>query len=681
MEQNNNQPPRLGPQSKISRKLRFSFSTILVSLAVAALAVILIRVYTNNTELNSELSTENSSATTTEIASGSYIVDMGSTVPTIENSLLPYGLVYALTQEGVPVHWVINENKATDGVDFTYAGNDFHGGPFIIDASYITPSVQNLISTWESKGVLGTYTIEEIEVPVYETITTFSISTIDDGKKADIIKDYFELAEIPPEAYKLGLPDTLGACDEVYLFPHADPTWEEHSNLKTWNLNQKGFIWAACHAISILENLHNPENPSDKMNFLTTNGLQCYSGNECGNITEKHAGSSTPPFTVNAEAAADPFMQFIGTTGEAHDAGSERWYIPTTTSSWNSNVMLGVYTSDGSGDRKGAHIAYGRGFDDPNRGMIMYESGHKVNDSGTEAEQVNAMRVMFNFILMASLEKAIHTTAEIPSIQHSGMTSALSISPTNGTPPYTYDWSSDCLASTFSDTKVSNPDFTMGENYANKTCTIKVLVTDACGRKVIYAQSVSAGETTFPVEWSDMKLNPDKNGTQIIWEVASETNNLYFEVQKSLNGVAFEEIGNVESLGNTQTPRTYSFQDNSITNFQQEKIYYRIKQVDLNGTFTFSKVLSMDLSESVAFSFDLYPNPARDYVEVSFKNLSLDSQTNIQIINIDGKLVLQQTVEKNKSNTTLQLGDISAGIYTVRVFSDEEIYTKKLVIN
>jgi hypothetical protein len=103
--------------------------------------------------------------------------------------------------------------------------------------------------------------------------------------------------------------------------PHADPTWSTHNNLITFN-NNGGFIWAGCHAVSVLENLYNPAtgNPTPTMNFLSTTGLVPFGSHSNG----------TPPYTytapgTGANQGGDPVMQFLGDLDDATLNGSGGW--------------------------------------------------------------------------------------------------------------------------------------------------------------------------------------------------------------------------------------------------------------------------------------------------------------------------------------------------------------------
>ncbi|NNK90652.1 MAG: hypothetical protein HKO89_08605, partial [Saprospiraceae bacterium] len=99
-------------------------------------------------------------AAPTVVPAGSLIIDMGVVPQTIANGLKPYGLIFELINSyGVTVLWVIDQNKMSDkntgfdDIDFSYNGQDFKGGPFIVPATFRTPEINAVINTWIAKGV------------------------------------------------------------------------------------------------------------------------------------------------------------------------------------------------------------------------------------------------------------------------------------------------------------------------------------------------------------------------------------------------------------------------------------------------------------------------------------------------------------------------------------------------
>jgi len=177
-------------------------------------------------------------------APGAYIIDMGRSPQTIANGLKPYGLVYDLVRNNlVPVYWSINPGKLKDGVDFKADGKNYRGGPFIISAEF-APDAIGAINTWRAKGVsVDGPTDSQFIAPVFRRVTGFPNVVIDDQSDG-LVTPFYENAEIPSTAYRIGYPYNLGSCDDVFVMPHADPSWEDHQNLLTFNQGG-GFIWAA----------------------------------------------------------------------------------------------------------------------------------------------------------------------------------------------------------------------------------------------------------------------------------------------------------------------------------------------------------------------------------------------------------------------------------------------------
>ena len=307
-----------------------------------------------------------SEAQTTEtFPTGAFIIDMGVPRQTIDNGLKPYGLIYDLLKnQYIPIKWVINSSKLKDSADFTYNGTAYKGGPFIIPAAYRSAAVNARISYWQSLGVVGTTTTSPITVPVYTTLKTAPVWTLDD-QNGSIAEKYFINAGIPSTAYNWLAPSQLGGCNDIFIMPHADPTWATHSNLLAWNRDYKGAIWAACHAVSVLEAIKNPSNLSQQMNFLSTTGLVNYGD---------HNGA-TPPYNYNFPT--DPFMQFMGTIDGAVQNGSEQVFMPLLGGSWRNSTKIAVLDATQSNvptlsSGPAAIVAYGKAFGDSTRGNVLY---------------------------------------------------------------------------------------------------------------------------------------------------------------------------------------------------------------------------------------------------------------------------------------------------------------------
>jgi uncharacterized membrane protein len=428
-------------------------------------------------------------AATETISTGSFIINMGVTPQTISNGIKPYGLLYDLLQNyHVPVKWVINGAKGKDGIDFTYNGVDYKGGTFIIQAEYRSASVNARIAFWQGLGVVGVTTAAPISVPVALTITTPPNWTLDQ-QNGSIAENYIKNAGIPLTAYSFKDPADLDCCDNVFAMPHADPEWSTHSRLYSWNKDCLGAIWAACHAVSALENLYDPLDTATQMNFLSIKipknpKPSPYAENSLLIWTDHNDGST--PYTYSYHT--DPIMQFMGTLDDATTNGSEQIYMPVLTGSWRPSTKLAVIDPTQAdvplkSPGPAAVVAYGQGFGDNARGKVMYEAGH--NHNGNKPENVAAERAFLNFSFFASLDKAplvsIISPTDTFKSAHLYNVNATVSSPITSL-PYSYMWSTMSCGGSFGDPTAPTTTFTPANVLDTTPCILRLVVVDGCGR-------------------------------------------------------------------------------------------------------------------------------------------------------------------------------------------------------
>ncbi len=414
---------------------------------------------------------------------GAFIINMGVVPQTVANGLKPYGLIYDLIKnEDVPIKWVIGQGKIKDGIDFTYGGNSYRGGTFIICAEYRTASVNAKIAAWQAKGVVGVTTTSTMTLDVTRTLQAIPNWAMD-AQNGKIAIKFLEAAEIPASAFYYRTPATLNACDNLYVMPHADPSWATHNNLYFWNKNCRGAIWAGCHAVSAMEGTGcvNPSNPAQNLRFLSTNGLVKWTNHANG----------TPPYSYSN--ISDPVYQFMGLEDAAHQNGSEQIYLPLkTTSTWNPSVRIGCYDPTQQNvptlsDGPAVVTAYGYAFNDTTRGVVMYEAGHDIG--GTSAANVAAQRIFFNWSFVGASNKEPRVTyTNIPTQLNSAVLynnlTATAVSPV-GLTSFTYQWKS-TIGGVFSAPNSAVTNFTTPIVPAGTPAKIICKVTDPCGRYSLY---------------------------------------------------------------------------------------------------------------------------------------------------------------------------------------------------
>lgn len=163
----------------------------------------------------------------------------------------------------------------------------------------------------------------------------------------------------------------------------------------------------------------------------------------------------------------------------------------------------------------------------------------------------------------------------------------------------------------------------------------------------------------LPVELLHFYAVKEENTSLLSWETASETNNAYFDIQRSSDGENFHSIGKVEGAGNSTQNIAYSFVDE---NPLSGKNYYRLQQVDFDGGSEFSPVEIVDFGELNTVT--IYPNPVRDVLNIE-TNLK---EAKVIIRDVSGKTVLieGQVSERN----TIDVSQLAAGSYLVEIVDE-----------
>ena len=464
----------------------------------AALASVILLMLLNLSVVNA--------TTTVTFQPGAYIIDMGSSPYTYANGLKPYGLVYDLIiNKQVPVSWAISPTKSKDGIDFTVpsgtGAGSYRGGSFIIPVEFAGDALTTL-NYWKNTKLVKVVgpTTAAFTAPIYENLTSFPNAVLDEQNGDKIEAAFYDYSEVPMSSYRIGSPEDLTECDDLYAMPHADPQdWAlSTQNIFKNFINNGGDLWAACHAVSAME--------ADTPDYLAL-----YYLSQSGLIPWGDHDDADPPYSYNASSAIHPIMQFIGKLDNSLSDGSEQVYIPDTGSNWRGSTTVAVWDPDqddivGPPARPGilaAKVAYGYAEGNSSMGFIVYEGSHTIA-SGNISEDVCAARVYGNFVLYSGIMHRPNLTANVPPKMLSGSSGPVNVSIEmgTGTPNYTVKWSSSCGGSFANPTQiVSSPPYTASTTFtapmvtAVTPCIIRVTVTDACGRRNFVALPV----TIYPV--------------------------------------------------------------------------------------------------------------------------------------------------------------------------------------
>ena len=160
------------------------------------------------------------------------------------------------------------------------------------------------------------------------------------------------------------------------------------------------------------------------------------------------------------------------------------------------------------------------------------------------------------------------------------------------------------------------------------------------------------------------------------WQTSQEINNNRFELYRSFDGNDFELTATIAGAGNSSTPKNYSYQDHISP--EGNNVYYKLKQIDIDGQFTFSNVVRLSTNSNNE-SFRIYPNPVVNNFTASFS--AAQSGTAIMLIrNTNGQTMYKRTIDVINGNNAVSVNvpQLLAGMYFVTIVNDELNYNAKL---
>jgi hypothetical protein len=164
------------------------------------------------------------------------------------------------------------------------------------------------------------------------------------------------------------------------------------------------------------------------------------------------------------------------------------------------------------------------------------------------------------------------------------------------------------------------------------------------------------------------------------WRTATETNNYGFQVERSKDNESYEQITFVPGFGSTTEPKSYSYTDNSVNS---GTYYYRLKQIDFDGSFSYSEVLEVNVGLPTEFSLEQnYPNPFNPTTTISYSIPEISFVT-LKIYDVSGSEVATLANEnKSAGNYEVEFDamGLPSGTYFFTIQAGTFIETKKMML-
>ncbi|MBN2682135.1 MAG: T9SS type A sorting domain-containing protein [Bacteroidales bacterium] len=189
-----------------------------------------------------------------------------------------------------------------------------------------------------------------------------------------------------------------------------------------------------------------------------------------------------------------------------------------------------------------------------------------------------------------------------------------------------------------------------------------------------------SGAISLPIELLKFNAELQNDAVNLHWITATEINNDYFNVEKSIDGIDFESFAQVDGAGNSNEEKNYSATDkNPATGIS----YYRLKQTDYDGSFSYSNIVAVN---NIPFNqeFKLFPNPANEFFIVEGNNITAQ-KFDVLLTDILSRKVISETIisDDNTISINYLTDQLNDGVYNVQITDNQSgkiIFVEKLII-
>lgn len=193
--------------------------------------------------------------------------------------------------------------------------------------------------------------------------------------------------------------------------------------------------------------------------------------------------------------------------------------------------------------------------------------------------------------------------------------------------------------------------------YGNATnCASRTAVENAC--------------TALPVELTSFTGTAISRSVRLDWKTASESRSNFFEIEHSRDGISFEVIGMIKAVGNSLGANAYKFDHLNLLPCVH---HYRLKQVDVDGKFTYSNIISVKTDEIVGIN--ILPNPTSNQLEIIVPDYGYSQE--LQLVDNMGHVL--KTLHWEGEKTSLDLSVLPIGTYVISMNIDGQPYHRRII--
>ncbi|RZL08958.1 MAG: T9SS type A sorting domain-containing protein [Hymenobacter sp.] len=223
-----------------------------------------------------------------------------------------------------------------------------------------------------------------------------------------------------------------------------------------------------------------------------------------------------------------------------------------------------------------------------------------------------------------------------------------------------------------------------GENAGNNALSISYSGPDTNNAMAVIPQTAlcTLGYAPLPVVLTSFVATAEGTQTaRLRWTTASEQRSDYFEVERSHDGVGFAPIGRVAAAGTTSATHAYAFADGLAAAPAGGVVYYRLHQVDTDGSATYSPVRVVSFAASLSAQLVCYPNPAHTTTTLDLRSLPVGTEGQVVLFDVLGRAVRTVLLPANETLLPLpNLEALPAGVYQVQAYRNGQRLVGRLFV-
>ncbi len=215
---------------------------------------------------------------------------------------------------------------------------------------------------------------------------------------------------------------------------------------------------------------------------------------------------------------------------------------------------------------------------------------------------------------------------------------------------------------------------------ANSTYTYQVYAYNEFGNSG--NSNIAQTTTIIPVELTSFSALANSDDIELKWTTATETNNQGFQIERALSSTVpeWKNIGYAAGFGTTTEPKSYSFIDSKVSS---GTYIYRLKQIDLDGTYKYSNEVSVEVTLPLEYSLDQnYPNPFNPSTTIKY-SIPEDGFVKLSVYNMLGEEVstlVNGNQEAGRYELSFNASELSSGVYVYRLEAPNYTSSKKLIL-